>query len=131
MKANSLDQDIPKAIDALKKYKVVEGGAYPKQFNGYISAFGASVMQAGLLPTVVFYSSDSRAEENRSQLLCVLREMLAPAPNGDGWRAADLYAIVAASSGQDRRRLEDRILGKAIAVKLALRLFEKKTAVIS
>lgn len=119
-----IEQDIPCAIAALQKYKVVEANEYAKAFNGYIASFGASVIQSGLMPTVVFYSSDSGAEENRSQLLSVICEMLAPHPTGGDYLPNHLYSVV--SQAGDSQALQQKILQKAIAIKLALRLFKKK-----
>ena len=44
------------------KEGVVE--AIPSNFKGYISSFGASIIQSGLIPTLAFYSQKENAEED-------------------------------------------------------------------
>ena len=48
--------------------------SYPSAFNGYISCFGASLVQAGLLPTVIFFERpDSGAEQERHLVILALK----------------------------------------------------------
>jgi len=131
------EENIPKAVAALRKYKVVNSvGEYEKQYNGYISAFGASVMQSGLLPTIVFYSSDKGATATRSLLLKVLLEIRAESAPA-GYDVSNMYHLVTTGvasapqanimtelSNQDRKKIERDLLQNAIAMKLALRLFK-------
>lgn len=65
-----IERFIPRAIEAVSECGIATEGEVPKQFNGYIAAFGASVRQAGLLATWLFYSNEnSGAEENRGKVL--------------------------------------------------------------
>lgn len=120
-----LSKDISSAVKALIKYKVVENNQYKKQFNGYISSFGAAIRLSGLLPAVVFYCSQASAEEDRSSLLLVLKEMLNP--REEAYKPQDMYKTVEGKLGDKNALLllEKQIVQKAVAVKLALRLFKK------
>ncbi len=124
-----LSNDISSAVKALKKYGVVDDrNQYEKQFNGYISSFGAAIRLSGLLPAVVFYCDDSGAEAKRSELLLVLMEMLNS--KEELYKPIDMYRAVEESLKDKRHSallLEKQIIQKAVAVKLALRLFEKKS----
>jgi len=43
---------------ALKSAKnLVENGRIPREYNGYIASFGASIILSGLLPAVAFYEN--------------------------------------------------------------------------
>lgn len=69
---------LPSAIDAAKKYITTDDEklSVPKQFKGYISSFGASVIQSGLMPTLAFYSDAKKAKGDRSLLIPALIFML-------------------------------------------------------
>ena len=62
---------IPKALEAIESLNIVnDNGEVAKQFNGYIASFGASMRQAGLLSTVLFYSNaNSNAEKEREKVV--------------------------------------------------------------
>ena len=68
--------EITKACDALKKSGIVNEGMYKKVFKGYISSFGASVAQAGLLPTVIFYENKSDQAKDRPKVIDALKQLL-------------------------------------------------------
>jgi CRISPR-associated protein Cmr5 len=52
----------PYATDAVRKYLVDKKtpGEVDKEYKGYVASFGASVITAGLLPTLAFYTDISR-----------------------------------------------------------------------
>jgi len=114
MKNFSVKLDL--AITALKHAGVVKEGKYDKEFKSYISSFGASVLQSGLKPTVAFYSEKGGANTDRQHLLVALMTMMSQ--NGK------MYDYLLIHDNLDH--LEDEILNNAIALKLALRLFEAK-----
>lgn len=70
---NKTETLLPSALDAVKNYIVTDGDlSVPKQFKGYISSFGASVIQSGLMPTLAFYSDAKKAKGDRSMLIPAL-----------------------------------------------------------
>ncbi len=128
-----LDKLIPRAVKVLKKYGIVENNIYPGQFNGYISSFGAAINQSGLLPAVVFFAKDERAEDKRSHLLRVIRDLLDeddnPQESTIQYTPMDMYEYIKNVSEEGRsmmNMMEQKIILRATAVKLALRLFQKK-----
>ena len=48
-------EDISLAKNALESSHIIRNGQYQSVFGGYISSFGASLVQAGLLPTIIFF----------------------------------------------------------------------------
>jgi CRISPR-associated protein Cmr5 len=105
-----IEDYIPKAIAALENQKIVKNGSVPKEFNGYISSFGASVRQAGLLATILFYdNANSNAQEDRTKVIRALEQITSESLNKNTKTTPALRANV-----------EDA----AIALKLALRTFK-------
>lgn len=67
---NRIENYIPKALEAIEKFDIANSGEVPKQFNGYIASFGASIRQAGLFATVLFYANEqSNAEKDRKKVI--------------------------------------------------------------
>jgi CRISPR-associated protein Cmr5 len=97
---------IPKALEAIKSLNIAnEKGEVAKQFNGYIASFGASIRQAGLLPTVLFYSNaNSNAEKEREKVVQAIEQIIAPAQ----------------LTQENRTKVEHA----AIALKLAIRTYK-------
>lgn len=68
--SKQIETYIPRAITAIEELQIVKNGEVAKQFNGYIASFGASVRQAGLLSTVLFYgNANSNAEKEREKVV--------------------------------------------------------------
>lgn len=108
---------------------IVESNGVPKEFNGYFAAFGASVMQSGLLQAAVFYSKKGDAEAERQKvpaaILAFLKEKEAKAHVPVANSITELWRYI-----QDNFNAYDRILydimDAATALKLALRTFPEK-----
>ena len=62
-----IEKLIPLAIAVLEDVGIADKETLKafKEFKGYISSFGASVIQSGLLPAVIFFEQ----EENRAEKL--------------------------------------------------------------
>jgi CRISPR-associated protein Cmr4 len=104
---------IPKAIDAVRNCNIAnERNEVPKQFNGYISSFAASVRQAGLLPTVLFFTSTTeRSEEPREKVVEALNEIIGKPLVTQNGKVTD---------GITRDQVDDA----CTALKLAIRTFK-------
>ncbi len=122
------DNRIEKAIKALDESKVVVNGAYKKVFKGYISSFGASLAQAGLLPTIIFFEADSEQAKDRKKVIDALRLMLQEKYQVKNKRLA-LFILEQRKSGvlsqQKERELLKDISDSMVAMKLALRMFRE------
>jgi CRISPR-associated protein Cmr5 len=126
---------IPDAIDAISNSKMAkESGIVPKEFKGYVSSMGASIVQAGLLPTLAFYANDSGKKANSSYLLDAITRLIK-----HDYTQNDkliLYVINSCKSTNttnikahdlDFDKLyakEEEITTALIAIKLALRTFK-------
>ncbi len=67
---------IPIAIQAIKDSQMARNGEVNKEFKGYISSMGASIMQTGLLATLAFYANDEGKKANSSDLLKAIYQVI-------------------------------------------------------
>ncbi len=89
----------------------------PKEFKGYISSFGASVIQSGLIPALAFFSNDEGAKEDRSKILDVIYQILEiNSPPGNLLK----YVV----DNGDNELLKEQIMDAATALKLAIRTYK-------
>lgn len=122
----NLQRLIPTAILASETHLLNNESKIPKEMNGYISSFGASIISAGLLPSVIFYSQKGESASERHKIILALQDILKQ--NYDLnidllAKVKDLY-----SSNIDQAEvnyLTDKINEAAIALKLAIRTFPK------
>ena len=115
MSRKNIEQYIPKAIDVLEN--TFPSGVIPSAYNGYISSFGASVLQSGLLPTLALYeSTNSSAKENKEYLTYIIFQILTD-------RKDDISLLrYVLDNNQDI--LKPKIMDIAIAIKLSIRTFK-------
>lgn len=112
---------IMQADKALIEAEIVNNGEYNKVFKGYISSFGASIAQAGLLPTIIFFEADSDQASDRKKVIDALEKMLAIKRNE---KSFSKY-IIAKNKSNDRQLLKD-VVEAMTAMKLALRMYREK-----
>lgn len=117
---------IPKALKALEDSQVVVNRKFDKEYKGYISSMGASIIQSGLIATLAFYSSPtSEAGEKRTKLLDAILMLI---ENNTQGRLLD-YVLAYTNVGQNKTKIdkyEKKISDALIALKLALRTFKQK-----
>ena len=101
---------IPKAIEAIERHGIAKNGVVPRQFNGYISSFGASIRMAGIVPTVLFFRNSDNAEESRDKVVDAIKTIL----------GEDLVDDNCSKPNPTRDAIEDA----ATALKLAVRTFK-------
>jgi len=107
---------LPKAFEAIEKLKIVKDDTIPKPFNGYISSFGASIRQAGLLATVLFYSKKNNEDGQIG-------------PEEDRYKIVDAIEMIIGktiltSESTVRTAIRAEVEDAAIALKLCIRTFE-------
>lgn len=105
-----IESFIPKALEAVESLGISKNGRVPKEYNGYIASFGASVRQAGLLATILFYdNANSNAQEDRTKVIRALESI-----------TGDKLDKNTKNTPALRAKVEDA----AIALKLALRTYK-------
>jgi CRISPR-associated protein Cmr5 len=101
---------IQKALEAVREVGIYNRNknCVPKEYNGYISSFGASIRQAGLLATILFFeNTDSSAAQDRSKILRAIEYILELPRNS-------------LKNHLDKKKIEEA----AVALKLALRTYK-------
>lgn len=136
---------IPIAIKALETVGIANAkGEVSKVNEGYINAMGPSIIQSGLLPTLIFYNKSKREGNNTEGEPCLwlkaLYYMHLPEEQREeiNWRELApttlIKKIIAGQGGSLERiaeranikKWEGKILKYIVALKLALRTFEIK-----
>ena len=108
--SKQIEKFIPKALEAINKFDIADNGAVPKQFNGYIASFGASVRQAGLLATVLFYNGSKGSEEDRSKVIQAIEYIIGE-------------PIIKQNNTVDKK-IRAKVDDAAVALKLSVRTFK-------
>ncbi len=135
---DKINKLIPEAIDAIEKSHIANDGIVSKEYKGYISSMGASIMQAGLLPTIAFYANDTGKKAHSSYLLDAILRLINPnyQPNEKLITYVISKCLKPQSSGSeistsdldfDKLFLaEEEIEDALIALKLSIRTFKIK-----
>ncbi|WMJ82283.1 type III-B CRISPR module-associated protein Cmr5 [Clostridium sp. MB40-C1] len=93
----------------------------PKEFKGYVSSFGAGIIQSGLLPTVAYFENkDSNSKADRSKITEMIFSMLNKKESYKTYKLLD-YLL---DNKEDIGEIKENILNIAIALKLAMRTFK-------
>ncbi len=115
MSRKNIQKYIPEAINVLKKE--FESGVIPSSYNGYISSFGASIMQSGLLPTLaLFEKKDAPTKEDKSKLTALILKIL----DKNSTNTTLLEYVLQ----KDTILLKQQILDISVAIKLSIRTFK-------
>ena len=97
-----------------------------KEYQSYISSFGASVMQSGLLPALYFnHNTESQSAKDRKKLMNVIYKTLQEKYrilHHNVPQERDLLEY--AKNHPDLRKLQKEILDAATAVKLVIRTYK-------
>ena len=117
MSKKRIENYIPKALSVLDSEfptKII-----PSAYNGYISSFGASVMQSGLKPTLaLFENTQAQTKEDKSFLTKLILKILNP-----NAKETSLLRYVL-SKPNEETLLKNEILDISIALKLSIRTFK-------
>jgi CRISPR-associated protein Cmr5 len=143
---NKIEKLLPSALDAATKYITTDDDhlSVPKQFKGYISSFGASVIQSGLMPTLAFYGDAGKAKGDRSMLIPALifilieKERFPENKELKSWidkikeepkelpnLIQHLFGWLMNTDKENHDKLRKELMDASIALKLALRTFRE------
>ena len=115
MSKKNVEAYIPRALEVLSSHypeKVI-----PSAYNGYISSFGASIMQSGLLPTLaLFENTNACTKENKEYLTYLIVRVL----TGKSDDVSLLHHVLK----NNETLLKPKIIDIAVAIKLCIRTFK-------
>ncbi len=117
MSRKQIEKMIPDAMRVLSEE--FPNGQIPSSYNGYISAFGASIVQSGLKPTLAVYENmNASSKEDKTVLTKLIVRIIAPE-----YRESLLNYVL--DEGEAREQLlRDKIVDAAVAIKLSIRTFK-------
>ena len=134
-----INELIPKAIHAIVKAKIAdENGEVEKEFKGYISSIGASIIQAGLLPTLAFFQNSSGKNADSSKVLNAVlillkddlhhgEKLISFVINKCNTSTSATNSITVSNLDKDKLYLiQEDIMDAIVALKLALRIYKIK-----
>lgn len=112
----------------------IQGKGIPSEYKGYISTFGAMVLQNGVLPALAFFEkNDSNSNQKRDKIPEIMKRYLIendPMFKGSSINKKLVEIVVEKikldNNSFDREKLriiEGKLLDLSIALKLALRTY--------
>lgn len=115
MSKRTIEAYIPKVLKVLDR--TFTEGVIPSAYNGYISSFGASVMQSGLLPTLaLFENTNASTKENKEYLSYLIVQVLTG--------RSDDISLLRYVLDKDEALMKQQILDISVAIKLSIRTFK-------
>jgi len=125
-KINNLIAPAIAFIDSTKSQKgkddsfFKENGKVAKEYKGYISSFGAAVLQSGLKVGVALFSdSSSGGEQSKLPIMNGIRGLVLSDEEKNKYKTLMEFVIAHHHNG-----IRNKVLDATIALKLALRTFE-------
>lgn len=100
---------------------IVVNEEYSSVFKGYISSLGASIIQAGLLPSIILYENSPSAAEDKSKLIRAIQYVLSDRCNYHFNETFSKYII---NHPTEQKKILSDVEKATIAIKLALRIFK-------
>ena len=120
MNKKEVEELIPIAYQELKKNEIIcKEGKINKRFRSQIASFGSAIAMGNLLSAVTFFSQNGEAKVQRTELLNVIWSMLVEKYKVEGGNLKD-YVL----KQNEQFLFKERIINCAIAIKLAINLFE-------
>ena len=120
-----IENSIGDAYAILAEVGIAEKGKLDNAFRGQISGLGASICTGHLLASIAFFSEKGEAKADRTRLLTAIYRLVQK--NHADAAEPTLFAYVKrryADAGS-RAALKEEILDYAIALKLAMNLYQR------
>ncbi|MEO1808060.1 MAG: type III-B CRISPR module-associated protein Cmr5 [Bacteroidota bacterium] len=125
-----LQSYIPHAIKAIQETRIGLDGKIIGTYNGFISSFGAGIVQAGILPAVIFFETAESTEGADKYRICQALYWMKQSTDGNTIQPSDLAKdslsnyILDHDLQYDRKFLKE-MTQYAVALKIAMRTFKK------
>jgi CRISPR/Cas system CMR-associated protein Cmr5 small subunit len=121
MRKEIVDQFIGNALTHIGTSGIVKSnGKISNEYKGYVSSFGTSVMQCGLIPALALFSDESSGSKDKSKIVLVLKQMLGVTTEPSLLK----HALTLRNNRTAFDELEEKVLHASVALKLAIRTFE-------
>jgi len=116
MSKKQIESYIPKAMEVLDDE--FQDGIIPSAYNGYISSFGASIIQSGLKPTLaLFENTNAKTKESKEYLTYIIVRILTG-------KKDDISLLRYVMKKNNEELMKQKIMDISIAIKLSIRTFK-------
>ncbi|MDP0505813.1 MAG: type III-B CRISPR module-associated protein Cmr5 [Fusobacterium sp. JB019] len=118
-----VEEYIPKVIKLIEEEFKDSNKGLPKELTGYITSFGAAIIQSGLIPAVAFYEREEsngsdETSKNRKKLMRIIGKLLYEDFKQDNLLLEKLI-------DEHNKIKKDDIINASVAIKLVIRLYKK------
>lgn len=121
MNRKVVDRLIPAAQEALVKTGIANGEVISNSYRGQISTFGAAIINGSLISAIAFFSDKGGASVDRVKLIDAIKLLI---PDANTYK--NLFEYVKDKGKKNESAVKEQVLNAAIALKLAMNLFELK-----
>lgn len=124
----AINKLIPAAIKEIDKSSIFENDSkvIPGEYKSYISSFGSSVIQSGLLPALAFNYAQSDTGKKRAKVMNIIFSVLKTDNKSYKDAVEENMLNYTLNNLSKERQIRKDIMNTAVAVKLAMRTFKFK-----
>jgi CRISPR-associated protein Cmr5 len=116
-----IENNIGNAIKFIKEEKLSnDNGEIPQEFKGYISSFGTTVLQCGLIPAVALFSNTTGQSKDKIKILNIINKIAF----SDNKETLLKKVVDLKDERSELLAVEEKIIAASIALKLAIRTFK-------
>lgn len=132
MNNRRIEKMIVPAMEILKEKDagILKNDKIPSKFNGHIASFGPSVVQAGMLQTLAFYSREDGEGKERKKINALIWKILIKSrylkESGNKSLLDALKDKLSSPDSSERIYWKNLVLEASVACKLAMRTFLKE-----
>ncbi|ORU00264.1 CRISPR-associated protein, Cmr5 family [Anaerovibrio sp. JC8] len=126
MNKRVINDEIESAYSLLAQHGIAQDGKIDRAFRGQISSFGAAITMGSLLAAIAYFSKRAGASVERQLILAAIYDIVKSRHEGEQFHETLFeYAIERKKRGMSAERdCKEEILNAAIALKLAMNLYE-------
>lgn len=127
----AIDRNLPYAYKAIIDAEISKDGKVNKSYRGQISTLGAAITMGSIKSAICFFSekANNNSDVDRSKLLKAISYVLKNSEDTrEQYKKVDDFKVYILNSDLDIEALKEDIINAAIAIKLAMNLFEWEAA---
>ncbi len=127
----AIDRNLPYAYKAIIDAEISKDGKVNKSYRGQISTLGAAITMGSIKSAICFFSekANNNSDADRSKLLKAISYVLKNSEDTrEQYKKVDDFKVYILNSDLDIEALKEDIINAAIAIKLAMNLFEWEAA---
>lgn len=127
MNKTTIDRNLSYAYQAIINAKISKDGKVNKSYRGQISTLGAAITMGSVKSAVCFFSekANNNSDVDRSKLLDAIYYVLRNSEDTkEKYKNVENLKSYVLNADSDKEVLKEDIVNAAIAIKLAMNLFE-------